>query len=57
MTPQHLKKEYTFEANVELFPQDKGWHYVKVPGKHVGSSGAHRDGSNTLRFNGKHKTG
>jgi len=56
MTPQHLKKEYTFEANVELFPQDKGWHYVKVPGKHVGSSGAHRDGSNALRLNGKHKT-
>lgn len=28
-----MKQEYTFEAIVEIFPQDNGWHYVKVPSK------------------------
>ncbi len=28
-----MKQEYTFEAGVQLFPQDNGWHYVKVPSK------------------------
>lgn len=26
-----MDSNYTFEADVELFPQDKGWFYVKVP--------------------------
>lgn len=26
-----MQQEYTFEGFVELFPQDNGWHYVKVP--------------------------
>ena len=26
-----MDSNYAFEADVELFPQDKGWHYVKAP--------------------------
>lgn len=28
-----MKQEYRFEAKVELFTQDNGWHYAKVPVK------------------------
>lgn len=28
-----MAQDYSFEANVELFPQDNGWYYVRVPSK------------------------
>jgi hypothetical protein len=28
-----MEKAYQFTGTVELFPQDNGWHYVRVPSK------------------------
>lgn len=28
-----MQQEYEFKSYVELFPQDNGWYYVKVPTK------------------------
>lgn len=28
-----MKQAYEFEAEVELYPVDKGWHLVRVPGE------------------------
>lgn len=26
-----MKKEFEVEGIVEIFPQDKGWHYIQLP--------------------------
>lgn len=28
-----MKDRYTFKGEVEVFPQEKGWHYIAVPSK------------------------
>lgn len=30
-----MKKTYSIRGKVELFPQENGWHYVRVPKKHT----------------------